>query len=101
MTRSLTLFAATLLLAVVVNTAAYASLLVVDGRITAIQGKGRTITLQAGEEKLILETDAATLVTISDTENTPAALRIGNTVRVKYALVHGKNMAAEILLVTD
>lgn len=75
---------------------ALGDLIAVTGQITGMSENGRAIVLDTDDGSLPLRTDGATLVKAMGKEVTPADLKIGNTVRVKYATVHGRNLAAEI-----
>jgi len=89
------------LLCLAVVELALASVLTVTGLITGIAGKRRTITFGIHHGPLVVETDAATLVTVRGNERMPSALRLGSRFTVIYPAVRGTNLATEIAVHND
>jgi Cu/Ag efflux protein CusF len=73
----------------------------VTGEIVSVDPSANTVILKAKQGEMTLTVDDKTRIMAGRQHKTLADLKAGTTLKVKYQVVNGKNMASKIVIPTE
>ncbi|MGC8765337.1 MAG: DUF5666 domain-containing protein [Brevinematia bacterium] len=80
------------------TTKTVAKALVVKGKVSAVDSAAATVTVAGKKGDVVFNTDANTVIKVGKETKTLADVKAGDTVRITYKVVDGKNLASEIVV---